>query len=156
MKRFVQYALLPCLSLLMVGCGSSGNALVPSSISGKLTYKGKPIKGGILKFYNDQGTGYDANISQDGTFSATDIPMGELVVVVDTDSLKPSDTATKSKESSMRKNAAQQQPPPGVAAPPKLEDIFVQVPAKYKNPKTSTMTITIVKGRNVKDIDLTD
>src|SRR3982751_4233439 len=98
-------------SLTLLGCGGGGGGNSNSArISGALTYKGKPIKGGAMTFHGPQGIAYAAQISPDGTYSATDIGVGEMVVTVDTEEINPEKTGanvTKSPEYAMRMGASQ-------------------------------------------------
>jgi hypothetical protein len=152
----LRLAILFLLVCAMVGC-SSGNSAVPGSIAGKITYKGQPVKGGTMKFFGTDGVGYDAKILPTGAYSATDIPIGELVVTVDTESLKPKDIVPKGKDADARmKMAGGGQKAPEDRIVYKPEDLYVQIPAKYGTPKTSPLKVTVSKGRNTQDFDLTD
>jgi len=71
---------------LIVGCGSKKTA--SAEVSGKVTYKGAPVTGGLLAFHGDAG-GYSAAITPDGTYHVVDLPPGEVVVTVDTESINP-------------------------------------------------------------------
>ena len=141
--------LVPTVALL----GCSSNKLVPAKISGKLSYQGQPIKAGTLAFYTPDGVSYAGQISLDGTYSASDLPEGELVVTVDTEHLSPAHKAPTGKdvERRMKMMQQQQQPPPGSTPP---EQPYIKLPEKYKSPKTSPLTVTLTRGRQVKDLDL--
>lgn len=141
---------------MVLGCAK--NKLAPARVSGSLTYKNKPIKAGSMHFHTPDGVAYPATISQDGTYSAADLPEGELVVTVETESINPNrGGAAKGKTGEMRMKMVQQQPPPGVAAniPPPTE-LYVKIPEKFSNPKTSPLTVTLKSGRQVQNLDLTD
>jgi hypothetical protein len=76
-----------CLS---VGC-SSGKG----DVSGKVTFKGAPLKGGIVTFVSEGGgSNIVASIREDGTYTASNVASGKYKVCVDTESLKPSSTPT--------------------------------------------------------------
>jgi hypothetical protein len=78
------------LSLWVAGCGKSS-----SSVSGKVAYKGQPVKGGIVTFFgNNNWTGNSA-ISEDGSYSIAQVPKGTVQITVDTKSLKPNPMANK-------------------------------------------------------------
>ena len=153
--KVISSILAPALALFfLVGCAGS-NASTPAKVSGKISYKGKPIKGGTMQFVTPDGTGYSGIITPDGTYSCNDLPAGEMVVTVETESLKPANMPN-TKEAKMRMGMAQK-PPPGMGgAPQNIDEVYVKIPEKYKNAKTSTAQVTLSKGRNVKDIDLTD
>lgn len=149
-----------CLGLLVLGVsvvGCSKNPSAPAKISGAITYKGQPIKAGSMKFHTPEGTSYPATISPDGTYSATDIPTGEMVVTIETEAFNPDKKMAQNPEAQRRAKMASrtmQQPAGGGEPPPTVH--YVKIPSKYANAKTSPVTITITSGRNVKDIDLTD
>ena len=150
------------LALLIIasatlGCSKPSQA--PARISGSLSYKGQPIKAGTMAFHTPEGVAYGAKINEDGTYSATDIPEGELVVTVDTEFLNPAKKAgsTGSKDAAKYMKMGGMQPPPsgpGAAAEPK--SFYTQIPQKYSNAKTSPLTVTTTKGRQVHNIELTD
>src|SRR5262249_50745425 len=129
------------LTVTLVGCADN-NPNAPARISGSLTYKGQPIKAGTMAFHTPDGVSYKANLSPDGTYSATDIPVGELVATVETESINAKKTAGGANAAAyQRAGAGQQQPPPGVAAAPVGE--YIKIPGKYANPKTSPLTVKI-------------
>ena len=141
------------LTAALIGCSSS--KLAPARVSGSISYNGQPIKAGRMQFHSPDGVGYDAQISPDGTYSATDIPEGELVVTVETEYLKDSGNAGKGKEADMRAKMVQP-PPPGVASAPAPSAQYIKIPAKYAKPNTSPLTIKVSGGRNVQNIELAD
>jgi hypothetical protein len=74
------FALL-CASLVLVvlsGCGNQGT----STFHGSVSYAGKPLKSGVIYFLGPapqmrMGMG---TIHDDGTYTATDVPVGEVRV----------------------------------------------------------------------------
>lgn len=143
------------LGLSLIGCAKNSQA--PAKVSGAITYKGQPIKAGSMKFHTPEGTSYPATISPDGTYSATDIPTGEMVVTIETEAFNPDKKMAQNPEAQRRakmQSKMVQQPAGGGEPPPTVH--YVKIPSKYANAKTSPVTITISSGRNVKDIDLTD
>ncbi len=152
--------------LLAAGC-SSGNALAPAKVSGRISYAGKPLKAGSLRFFTAAGTPYDGQISPDGTYSAVDLPVGEAIIVVETESINPKRDPmagarkTADSERRMKSMAMNQQRAPGgdagaAPATSTAAENYVKIPEKYNNPKTSPLTITLEKGRQVHNIELTD
>ena len=157
------------LALVGVASGcSSGNPMAPAKISGKISYAGKPIKAGTMKFHTTTGTPYDAQISTDGTYSAVDLPVGEMIVTVETESINPNRdlTAGARKNADTEKrmknmNSSMQRGPGsndagGAATQSTASANYIKIPDKYSNPKTSPITITLEKGRQVHNFDLTD
>ncbi len=158
MKMTMQFGCVVLLSGILIGCSGS-NAAVPAKVSGKITYKGNPVMGGKLSFVTVDGTGYDGIISPDGTYSCNDLPAGELIVCVNTEGLKPSAAVEAAMNTDMgrKRMAVAQKPPPDKAgSAPDNKSLYVKIPAKYANPKTSPLQVTLSRGRNVKDLELTD
>src|SRR5437868_4614763 len=85
--RTVRFGLFAALVLaLAAGCRSSPN---PGKVSGRVTYKGAPLKGGEVLFHSAGQGSYRGSINQDGTYEITDVPVGEMTVTVDTEFLNP-------------------------------------------------------------------
>lgn len=145
--------LLACLAL---GCGGS-NPHAPGNISGSVSYKGKPVPAGTVQYVTSDGVAYSSPIAKDGTYSITDLPIGELVVVVETDSAKEH-AAPKGKDVDRRMSHQQQRPGSdgGGAAPEPEAPVYVKIPEKYGKAKTSPLTYTVKVGRNTNSIELTD
>jgi hypothetical protein len=138
-----------------LGCGG-GNSLAPARVSGSITYKGQPLKSAAVALHTPQGNAYPASVSPDGTYSATDLPTGELVITVDTEGFNPSKKGAKGAGADRRLKMAQQPAPEGRGSSAPPEEFYVKIPAKYSNPKTSPLTVTLAAGRKVYNIELTD
>lgn len=79
------------LLLLCTGCGSNGE------LSGTVSYKGKPLKGGYVTFVaKDGGLTFPSPISSTGSYSIPKLPSGDYKVCVDTEFLKGDDAANSS------------------------------------------------------------
>lgn len=144
------------LPLLALGC-SSGNTLAPAKISGSVSYKGKPVTGGTVQFVDATGVAYPAVIADDGTYAVNDVPEGELIVTVETESVNPErKEAAQGKDYNRRMNIAQQPPPSGSRVPNAQEQKakYVKIPGSYANPKTTPLTYTANRGRQVYNIEL--
>lgn len=155
------------LASVLVGCGG-GVANAPANISGKVTYKGAPVTGGVVGFFSKtgEGGGYSATINPDGTFRTNNIPAGEVVVTVETETINPNikqtaytGGATKGPGGagapgggSFKKMGSS--PRPGNAA--KSEAVYVKIPGKYAKKDTSPLTANPKAGNNSVDFDLTD
>jgi hypothetical protein len=142
-------------SLALLGC-SKGNVNAPARVSGKLTYKNQPIRAGAMKLYTPDGVSYAAQIDPDGTYAATDVPTGELIVTVETEFLNPGKKGPKGGEAARRMKAAQSQMQQPAGLVEKPSEHYIKIPSKYANPKTSPLTVTLTSGRQVHDFDLTD
>ncbi len=119
----------------LMGCGG-GSGSDKATVIGKVSYKGAPVTGGTLTLYSAEGAPYPVAIKADGTFNVSGVPVGQMGVAIDT-------------------GAAPAAPPAGSSggqAPPP----HVDLPKKYKDPKSSGLTWDIKGGKNTKDFDLTD
>lgn len=106
-----------------------------------MTFKEQPVSEGIVQFA-PVGEGYFANadISSDGSYTVRTsdggLPVGEYRVSV----LPPTVTTPDTAES------------PGGEMLKKVDNI----PAKYRSPETSELTISVVKGSQTFDISMTE
>ena len=149
--------LLACLSL---GCGG-GNPLAPANVSGSVTYKGKPVPAGTVQYFTSDGVAYASPIAKDGTYSITDLPVGDMVVVVETKSATEQ-TIKKDKDTDRRMGSVQSRPgsneagSAASAATAVEAPVYMMIPEKYEKKATSPLTYTTKQGRNVNNIELTD
>jgi hypothetical protein len=137
------------LTVALAGC--SGKDAPAAKLSGAVTYNGQPVKAGNLRFHTSDGLAYSGVISPDGTYTATDLPDGELVVTLETEHLNPNRKAGAVGKDFDKRMKYQMQPAPSGAVTP--EEPYIKVPEKYGNPRTSPVTITATRGRQVKDIE---
>jgi hypothetical protein len=138
------------LVCLAAGCEKNPNA--PAKVSGTVKYKDQPLKGGTVQFQTADGSKISGMISPQGTYAITDAPAGEMVVTVETESVKPPAKPVAYGGGGRREGG--QQPPPGRDSGPTMS--YVEIPKKYADPKQSPLKTTINRGNNKYDIDLTD
>lgn len=133
--------------VFLSGCGGKTSKVL--TLSGKVTYKDQPLGGGKLTLQPaDSNTQpVTTQIGADGTYLITPPGTGEMKVAIETESIRGS-TGT-----------AYKNPIPGVKVPEvdtsKLPK-YVRIPPKYAKVQTSNLSVTIEKGKNVKDFVLTD
>jgi len=119
-----------CLALAaLAGCGGDSSK---ATISGKVAYNNAPVTGGTLTLYPASGAPYPINIKADGTFNVSDVPVGEMEVGIDT-------------------GAVPVAPPAGSAAGQGLPP-HVDIPKKYKDPKTSGLTWDVKGGEEYQGV----
>src|SRR6185437_7840210 len=112
-----------------------------TSISGKVTYNGKPLPGGSILFEGKDGV-ISAPITKDGNYTVAGVlKPGEYKVAIDT---KPAAPLPGDKIGVGAKTPAT----------PKEAPKLVAIPPKYSNPKTSSLAVTIVEGKQVHDLNL--
>jgi len=134
---------------LAVGCGKS-----EATVEGNVTYKGKVVRGGQIKFHDSSGKGVGpmALIDAKGHYTVTAVPIGKWKMTVDTEIMR-----LKSSTPSMKLK-----PPPGMkveAAPnPTGEDLggYDRIPGKYRNANSTPLEINVESGTTKKDLALTD
>jgi hemoglobin len=96
----------------------------PATLSGKVTFQGKPLPAGTISFHG-QDKKVAASINADGTYLLIGLAPGAYKITVETASVKK-------------------------AAPEK----FVAIPAAYATPETSGLTLEVTAGKNVRDLEL--
>ena len=136
-----------------LGC-SGGNPNAPANFSGKVTYKGQPVGGGTVKLEKDgpaEGSRASINLNPDGTFNGTDLAEGDFAVTIETDSAK-GNTPTTYGASKGKKMASS--PVPQTANVVKAS--YTEIPKKYGKKESSGLKVTLKRGKNEQNFDLTD
>src|SRR5262245_47013894 len=78
--------LLVLLAVMTSGCGPG-----VGTVSGKVFYQGKVVKGGNVTFVSSEGRpSLSATINEDGSYSVPKITAGAVKICVDTKSVNPS------------------------------------------------------------------
>lgn len=146
---------IPALVIFALGCSGGGkNPNAPASVSGEVTYKGQKLGGGTITLYFEK-TETTLTITSDGTFTGSDLPSGEVLVSIETDSVKGQGTTSAAGE---RGGAGQKRTfspaPPDVAGGAASQATYVKIPDKYKNKNKSGLTWDLKPGRNTKVFEL--
>lgn len=165
MQRPLGMCMLAMIAALALGCGSTG------SLEGNVTYKDKPVTGGLIACVASDGKSFPGSLNADGSYRCPNLPPGEYVVTIKTFAIKATDFDQSSKEmmekmgldSSSAKSGDQLD-----MAKLKLkmkdkfkdvtakESLHVSIPAKYADAKTSGLTVTITSGPQKQDFTLSD
>jgi hypothetical protein len=169
-------AALAGLVVALAGCSKSGAS---ARVTGKVTYKGEPVKAGVIFFKSDQGE-YYCNLREDGSYAFNDLPTGTVTVVVENETWNPDQQgqdyvkskAGKKVAAGIVKGLSEYDKTVGGGAMAKggedttaglrpevkaeLARLYVKLPKKYSHPKTSGLTYTVVDGEQTKDFELTD
>jgi hypothetical protein len=150
------------------GCNQSGT---PANVSGKITYKGEVVSSGSIAFHpvapkstEQGGLGSFPYPLVNGTYSGSDLPTGEYVVTVETESANPDQKRPKKAEP-----GAGNKGDPAADYAKKMQEMgkaptdgaanvgpYVKIPTKYAQKNTSPLKVTLTKGKNSNDFDLTD
>jgi len=145
--------IVPLCLVLASGClGSKSNA--PAKISGAITYNGKPVTGGSISFLPETGPGYSAVIDDQGTYAITDMPIGDMTVSIETDSAKAKQQARPYTDGGAGHKQTMSPSQENADTAPKI--VYVKIPAKYNNPKTSGLSVDVKAGRQVHNFELKD
>jgi hypothetical protein len=173
-------ALAGLLLLAAFGCGGSHGK---GTVSGTVTLDGQPLLAGKIAFVPAEGAGVSADIKEDGTYTATDVPAGEVKVIVETASLKPivdqakgagakgvpakyasgssgGPGATTTPDANMSPEAKaffekqQKTVAEGRERAKELAARYRAIPTKYNNPSTSGLGLTVKSGENKYDVPL--
>jgi hypothetical protein len=138
--------------LAACGCGKG-----TGTVSGKVFYKDKPLKGGSVVFLKADGQSEWAQISEDGSYMfPKPIPTGTVKVGVDNTALRPPLARPGMTPAKPHKYS----PPPGEKNPneqPDPEEMYKRytpIPDKYVDPKESGKTYDVKSGAQEYDIKL--
>jgi hypothetical protein len=122
----------------MVGCG--GGPPPTGEVQGKVMYKDKPVTAGIVKFVPEAGgEPVTTSLGPNGTYRATEVPVGRSKVAIETLHFK--------KMGGPPKDIAKLIKPGG-------RPVYVPIPAKYEKPESSGLSVEVQKGNNPFDIEL--
>jgi len=160
--------------LLLIGCKSSST---PARVEGKVTYKGALVTGGTITFHpvagevTGAGGNYQCQIKGDGTYSGDQMPSGEMVVTVETETINPN---PKDRPKDVQIMGAQAQGEGAQAGNPnamrekmiamgrapqdagKMSGTYVAIPVKYASAKDSPLKVTLNRGKNTFNPELQD
>jgi hypothetical protein len=135
--------------LLLAGCGSSR---APSGwVSGTITYKGQPVNGAALLLYPTSGAlGAEVTIpvTQEGTFRAADVPLGEYKIVVQPN---PGDPGPSTKGMTPEQLAKMKDQLDKMKTP-----ATITIPEKYKTKDKTDLTVTVTRGEVKLPLELKD
>lgn len=147
--------------LFIAGC--SRTAEQQAEVSGKVTYKGKPLPGGRITFISPKGYSGASVISPQGEYQLN-APVGEVQIGVDNRMLDKNDEFEIAKQREgyfkgkgrLKKPGSESANTPG----PKQEvtGTYVPLPKRYVDPSTSGLTYTVKPGPDSQthDVELSD
>ncbi len=155
---------LPLIVLIVAGCSSRKASC---TVQGKVNYKGQPVTGGTISFIATQSSSdgdvnqtYGTNIHKDGTYEMPgNLPAGEYVVTVDTESLnKKKEVKGNPKLQKMEDAYREKMGKMGKSSGITSEEfgVYVPIPAKYRDKDKSDVKVKLSNGKNMKDIELKD
>lgn len=138
------------LTVFVMGC--SGSSIKQAEVSGTVSYKGKPLPGGVITFVSPRGYTGTAVIDPQGHYKMPQAPVGEVQIGVDNRML------TKRGAASAKKGMLKL--PPEVASkqqnPQAVTGTYVFLPPKFAAPDKSGLNYTVKPGTQTHDIDLSN
>ena len=152
--------LLPLALVFVAGCSSP--ASVGSKVSGKVTYNGKVVPAGSITFYAPEGGGIYTYSLLEGEYSGSDMPAAEMVVSIETESANPKGRGNTSYDKAGKQGGdpndyrAKMQAMGKVPEGPANKGEYVKIPAKYGSKATSPLKVTLTRGSNKHNFELTD
>ncbi len=132
-------AFIAIMSFFILGCEKEATK---GTVTGTVTYKNKPVTGGIVYFHvkTDQGVKTSAGqIDGEGNYKASLVPPGKAKVTVDTDHLKP--------PPGQKPVAVNKEGPP---------QIYMVIPNRYRNKEKSPLSADIKVGPQTHNFNLVD
>ena len=139
----VSLRLLPIVvSAALTGCQSE-----PASVSGTVTYDGKPLSGGFVILYCADEQIVRGIIGPDGRYSIPNVPRGACQVTVKTRLPSPLGF-------SLKKNIPPAEDGPTVPNVSSIRTAVTQIPERYAIPEESGLSVKVSKADTVYDIVL--
>ena len=120
-------------TVVLLGCGGNKSVLPTATVSGTITYQGKPLTVGEVIFFHKSGQAVSGEIGTDGTFKLAAF-QGKNQVAVD--------------------SRAPDQPNPNSGGRPRVFPGKSLIPNRYADASTSDITIDVKPGDNKLDITL--
>ncbi len=156
-----QFVIVGFLLGSFLGCSSKKSSDSSSGmITGKITYKGSPVTGGMM-YLEPKAAGegrVPVSIDGTGTYKGSVSVGGSFIVTIETESIKglSGDGMATPKKGDLTKMpkmdvSKMSQGNPGFI-PPK----YVKIPAKYASPKTSGLVLEVKAGNQPQNFDLKD
>lgn len=134
--------------VLFVCSGAAGCGKPPATVSGTVTYRGKPVTAGSVLFYGPDKQIARGVIGSDGRYSVPNVPRGTCAVTVQTPPRPPEGLQLK-----------QQLPPihggPTLPKPEPADPVRAAFPARYALPDESGLSAVVDRDQVTFDIVLT-
>jgi hypothetical protein len=132
------------LAFLVAGCGGPATG----TVSGKVSYKDTPLKGGRVTFVCAGNKSASGEIDEEGKYTIEKVPVGEAKIVVETEYLKP--RVRQYQYTAPADNKGDYKPPDFAANAKK----YVQIPDKYTDADNTDKKLTVKSGSQQFDIKL--
>jgi hypothetical protein len=115
-----------------------------ATVTGTVKYKGEPVPSGQVVFYGNGDQSAIATINQDGSYTATNVPLGPVKIAL----VMPPSTAGMEKAAKVMKKRFGK----GNEYPESIKT--VSLPKKYSDPANSGLGLTVTGGTQPYNIDI--
>ena len=129
------------MAALAAGPGCAGKKT--TTLHGTVTYKGAPVSVGAIYFHGPDDRMAMGNLGEDGTFTATDVPLGEVRVSLQV--RDPGAYARQMKDATNR-------PPANTRG--RARPTVTSIPARYADPNTSAIKYSVDSRTRELDVHL--
>src|SRR5262245_3508333 len=144
--RRVAIGVLPCVLLVLAGCGSG-----VGDVTGKVTHQQKTVCSGQVMLLASNAKAYYAQIGADGTYSFSGIPVGEAKLAV----TSPDPRALSEAAKNPRGADERRPPPPDQPAPPPVDaKKWFAIPDRYSDYASGELQLIVRAGANPHNIEL--
>jgi hypothetical protein len=141
--------LLVAVALTATGCGASYG-----DVTGKVTYKNKPLTSGSVQLMASDGS-HTATIEEDGTYTIKNVPVGEAKVAVSArDEAKAREFGKAITGKGGARGAGADKRPTGVRQPYEVPKNLSLIPEKYGDFDQSNLRVNVERGGTTFNIDL--
>lgn len=126
-----------------VGCGSR-----PASVSGKVTFDGRPLPSGTVLFHGPDGRVAHALITAEGKYVIEDAPIGKVRISVESHGAAPAGLPSSGRNAPAT--------PPELAPRPEdpRDSKAVSIPTRYLDPEKSGLGYEVRPGGQTHNIEL--
>lgn len=118
-----------------MGCGAQ-----VGSVTGKVSFQGKPIPVGTVAFFGQQNRVVVSDLAEDGTYQVDQLPIGGADITVETPNVEP-----------YSPTSGEPPPPPGVLSPAFTRP-NIKIPPRYTDRQQSGLRLEIQPGQQTYDI----
>jgi len=134
------------LLVLLLFCSlAAGCAKPKGSISGKVTYQGKPLTTGFVTFTPEKGPAVTSPIDGEGNYRVEKVPVGAAKISV---------TAVSGTNTESLRKVSNPKDPKEMMKALKPESTGLKIPLTYNDPDQSGLTYTVQQGPQEHDIQL--
>ncbi len=142
-----------CLpAVLLLALAAAGCDPARGTVSGRVTYQGRPLPTGTVQFFCGDGQILSGLIREDGTYSVADVPAGPVRVTVV--SHPPVPTGFQLPQHLPPSNGAPAFSTNGPTTAKAPANRAVAIPERYGAPEHSGLSLEVTRGDQVYDIPL--